>query len=81
MSDFSKMMEAMEKLQNTSLNGEITTTTRIWMDTKHEKEGLHIWITESTDKDSSEFTSKGISIHLNREQCRFLRDEINRRLF
>jgi len=64
------------------LNGEFA---ELNMDTRNEKEGLHIWITtwirEQSKGKASELVMDTNSIHLNREQCRQLRDEINERLF
>lgn len=58
--------------------------TELNMDTHNEKEGLHIWITSWIKRKiegKSEVERDSNSIHLNREQCRQLRDEINERLF
>lgn len=60
--------------------------TELNMDTHHEKEGLHVWITSwlktgKIKEKKPEIVMDFNSIHLTREQCRQLRDEINERLF
>ena len=49
----------------------------IGMDTKNQKEGIHLWISIFYDNDSL----KSTSIHLSREECKNLVKEINTRLF
>lgn len=72
-----KLAELIDKPSTTTNEQPKEIHRNIHMDTKPNKEGLHLWITVNYSDDSQTSTS----IHLDRKQARKLYEEINRRLF